>query len=297
MVLLGFFPFCESAQGQDQEINFKTKYDHEGFSVANEPPEDPKLLRTWSSVVRITAVTRKEMRPIGEQPSSGSAFVVHSDRTHLYLMTARHVLPCSNVNHCEVALEALSDLGALVAADEKLDLALIKFPKTDKFSPESVAFSDMPLHPDQLVVAMGYPKLNLRKPETWRRKPEDYLKSGKRVSKGLVLAFQPEGEFEAVNAKINGKNIKQRSKMKKGAMILHTADYLKGMSGGPLLNTQGQVVGMNIGLIGPSENWRYCVGENSECAHLAVGVAEIKKLLQEKLPRPRKSKTQKNFGL
>ena len=70
--------------------------------------------------------------------------------------------------------------------------------------------------------------------------------------------------------------------------IFHNADVLPGSSGGPLTNSNGEVLGINTmieGRVEPSENHEFCASPDSqklgECVHVAISSEEVIKEFEQ----------------
>jgi S1-C subfamily serine protease len=71
-------------------------------------------------------------------------------------------------------------------------------------------------------------------------------------------------------------------------VVFHNADVLPGSSGGPLINRNGEVLGINTmieGRVTPSHNHEFCAQVNSknpgECVHIAISSHELIKELEQ----------------
>jgi S1-C subfamily serine protease len=124
------------------------------------------------------------------------------------------------------------------------DIAILFVPGLNR---PSVTLLDGALNPDAEVRALGYPYTDLA---LWRRiQPRPWITDG-RVS-----------ALERESIKAGGSAVDQ---------IVHTADLNEGMSGGPLVDHCGRLVGLNAAFLN---------GANG--ANIAIGVSDIRRLARE----------------
>ena len=292
-LLLLVTPIALASDGKSQQAPSFT----EGFGAVDTPPSESDLKGAWESVFQIRNQVRPQYQGGAEQKHSaraGAAFVVHRDGTQVYLLTAAHTLSCTEVSQCELEEANLKFFGKVIAIDPAKDLMLISAKRSSKFDPEPVKFAtEKPVSGDK-VVAFGFPDLSLRK--TWEKAPRDLKKRGKRFSTGKVLSLQGNFDFDKLLKR-------QRDQVSTvfQEVVMHTADYLKGMSGGPLLNTKGQLVGINQAAVGMNEeDYAYCIGKKQECFQASLSTKEILEFLERSIKAPPtapKSLLQKRNGL
>ena len=119
------------------------------------------------------------------------------------------------------------------------------------------------------VVALGFPVLWAR--VRWvENPPDDYRRLRRRWSSGELLR-----EHRSYPLYV-GRDHQQRPV----DVILHDADLLPGNSGGPLVASTGEVLGINtaIGRLGWVDGFSYCAEaqeEGARCLHLTVSSDEI----------------------
>jgi len=124
------------------------------------------------------------------------------------------------------------------------DIAILFVPGLDR---PAVVLLDDQLNPDAEVRALGYPANDMA---LWRRiQPRPWITDG-RVS-----------ALERESIRSGGSAVDQ---------IAHTADLNPGMSGGPLVDRCGRLVGLNTAFL---------TGANG--ANIAVGVADVRRLAKE----------------
>jgi S1-C subfamily serine protease len=115
----------------------------------------------------------------------------------------------------------------ILAKDEELDLALLKIPVSREL--ETITLSAEPaLKANQEVVTIGYPLQNVL---------DEFLDDFKSsITDGIISAIRDD-KWD----------------------IQHTASVNPGNSGGPLLNSQGQLVGINVGEIQEANNIYFAI--------------------------------------
>ena len=124
------------------------------------------------------------------------------------------------------------------------DIAILFVPGLDR---PAVVLLDDQLNPDAEVRALGYPGNDMA---LWRRiQPRPWITDGR------VSAL----ERESITS--GGSAVDQ---------IAHTADLNQGMSGGPLVDNCGRLVGLNAAFLS---------GANG--ANIAIGVADVRRLAKE----------------
>src|SRR5882724_4939238 len=158
-------------------------------------------------------------------PASGSGFIISSDG---FVITNNHVI--ENSTEIKVALSDGRIVGAeLKGADPSTDIAVLKIYETG-LKPLTMADSDK-LRPGQIAIAIGNP-LGLQHT----------------VTAGVVSAL---GRTLRAN---NGRMIDD--------IIQTDASLNPGNSGGPLVNSMGQVIGVNTATIASAQGLCFAVSSN-----------------------------------
>jgi len=158
-------------------------------------------------------------------PASGSGFIISSDG---FVITNNHVI--ENSTEIKVALSDGRVVGAeLKGADPSTDIAVLKIYETG-LKPLTMADSDK-LRPGQIAIAIGNP-LGLQHT----------------VTAGVVSAL---GRTLRAN---NGRMIDD--------IIQTDASLNPGNSGGPLVNSMGQVIGVNTATIASAQGLCFAVSSN-----------------------------------
>jgi S1-C subfamily serine protease len=201
---------------------------------------DRQLLDAYSTtitgVVRNTAqavahikIIKKTKHPrtgkITEQPGSGSGFVISTDG---FLVTNHHVI--ENAVSIKAAFADGIELNTdLIGADPSTDIAILKLYKED-LKPMQFADSDQ-LEPGQIAIAIGNP-----------------MGLNHTVTAGVVSAT---GRTLRAN---NGRLIDD--------IIQTDAALNPGNSGGPLVNSEGRVIGVNTAVIAAAQGLCFAVSSN-----------------------------------
>jgi serine protease Do len=161
--------------------------------------------------------------PDRKQRSLGSGFIIDTEG---YIVTNNHVV--ENADQITVKLADDNEYDAeLVGRDPKTDLALIKISANTDFSPIKMGDSDK-TNVGNWVVAIGSP-FGL----------EQTVTAGIVSAKGRIIGFGPYEDFIQTDASIN-----------------------PGNSGGPLINMQGQVVGINTAIVASGQGIGFAIPVN-----------------------------------
>jgi S1-C subfamily serine protease len=191
---------------------------------------------TISGVVRHTAravahihIIKKGRHPrtgkTVEMPGSGSGFVISSDG---FIVTNHHVIENASSIKASFA-DGLDLVASLVGTDPSTDIAVLKVYK-EELKPLHFANSDL-LEPGQIAIAIGNPMgLQLT------------------VTAGVVSAT---GRTLRAN---NGRLIDD--------IIQTDAALNPGNSGGPLVNSEGRVIGVNTAVIPSAQGLCFAVSSN-----------------------------------
>jgi S1-C subfamily serine protease len=184
--------------------------------------------RTGSAVVRIDSSRRSGSRAnIGrELRGVGSGFIIKSDGV---LLTNAHVV--AGADTVRVTLKDGRELnGRVLGADELTDVAVVKI-DADNLPTVSVGNSEQ-VRPGEWAIAIGNP-----------------LGLDNTVTAGIISATGRSSSDVGVSDKrLN--------------FIQTDAAINPGNSGGPLLNQQGQVIGMNTAIIGRAQGLGFAIPIN-----------------------------------
>jgi S1-C subfamily serine protease len=174
-------------------------------------------------------VMKKSRNPgtgkITEQPASGSGFVISTDG---YMVTNHHVIENSLSVKAAFA-DGHAFTASLIGADPSTDIAILKLYDGD-LRPLQFADSDQ-LEPGQIAIAMGNP-MGLQHT----------------ITAGVVSAT---GRTLRAN---NGRLIDD--------IIQTDAALNPGNSGGPLVNSEGRVIGVNTAVIAAAQGLCFAVSSN-----------------------------------
>jgi S1-C subfamily serine protease len=186
-------------------------------------------VRNASQAVAHVKVVKKIQDPRSgktiEQPGFGSGFVISSDG---YIVTNHHVI--ENAVSVKVAFTDGIELNpSLIGVDPSTDIAILKVYYAD-LSPLQFADSDL-LEPGQIAIAIGNP-LGLQHT----------------VTAGVVSAT---GRTLRAN---NGRLIDD--------IIQTDAALNPGNSGGPLVNSEGRVIGVNTAMLSAAQGLCFAVSSN-----------------------------------
>ncbi len=164
-----------------------------------------------------------EMQKEFKQPSLGSGFIFDKDG---FVVTNNHVI--EDADQIKVKLKDEREFNAtIVGRDPNTDIALLKIESDEKFATVKLGDSDA-LQVGQWVVAIGSP-FGL----------EQTVTAGIVSAKGRVIGSGPYDDFIQTDASIN-----------------------PGNSGGPLLNMQGEVVGINTAIVASGQGIGFAIPIN-----------------------------------
>jgi S1-C subfamily serine protease len=202
--------------------------------------DDRPLLDAYSStitgVARNTAqavahihVIKKTQHPrtgkMAEMPGSGSGFVISTDG---YLVTNNHVI--ENAVSIKASFTDGMELNAsLIGTDPSTDIAILKVYDGD-LKPLQFADSDL-LEPGQIAVAIGNP-----------------MGLHHTVTAGVVSA--------------TGRTLRATNGRLIDDVIQTDAALNPGNSGGPLVNSEGRVIGVNTAVIAAAQGLCFAVSSN-----------------------------------
>ncbi len=209
------------------------------YSITDRSPHaDWDLLEAYSRTVTgivgtvaeavVHIQVQKEVRPKGSrqpQITTGSGFLISSDG---YLVTNNHVI--ENAREIKVALADGRTIGAeLKGTDPSTDIAVLKIYETG-LKPLHFADSEL-LRPGQIAIAIGNP-LGLQHT----------------VTAGVVSAL--------------GRTLRAENGRLIDDVIQTDASLNPGNSGGPLVNSMGQVIGVNTATILSAQGLCFAVSSN-----------------------------------
>ena len=187
------------------------------------------VVRNASQAVAHINVTKKTKHPRTgkwvEMPASGSGFVISTDG---YMVTNHHVIEGASMIKTSFA-DGLELTASLIGADPSTDMAVLKVYKED-LKPLQFANSDL-LEPGQIAIAIGNP-MGLQHT----------------VTAGVVSAT---GRTLRAN---NGRLIDD--------IIQTDAALNPGNSGGPLVNSEGKIIGVNTAVIATAQGLCFAVSSN-----------------------------------
>jgi len=174
-----------------------------------------------------------EMQREFKQPSLGSGFIIDEEG---FVVTNNHVI--EGAEQIKVKLDDESEFDAeVIGRDASTDIALLKI-KADRDLPRAILGDSEALKIGQWVVAIGSP-FGLERTVT----------AGIVSAKGRVIGSGPYDDFIQTDASIN-----------------------PGNSGGPLINMQGEVVGINTAIVASGQGIGFAIPIN-----LAKGIiAQLK---------------------
>ncbi len=160
----------------------------------------------------------------------GSGFVIQQTGKQYIVITNQHVLRAGKAPYKITTYDGESYSAEVISklnnTDYQYDLAVLRF-EADAIYPTAKIGSSIYLEVGEPIFAAGFPSDKLEQPTA-----DVFAQSNLNTSRGLTL------ELGRVAIILN-------QALEEGYQIGYTNNVKKGMSGGPLLNFQGEVVGVN----------------------------------------------------
>jgi serine protease Do len=214
--------------------------------TANEPPSQDGGDNPQDGPFSLPDLFRRfgQPQPRGDGPSTGSGFIVRRRGNDAFILTNNHVV-ADRDRFTVTLVDKTKFTATLVGRDEKTDLAVLKITPPAALSDRQVAQlgdSDK-VRVGQWAIAIGSP-LHY----------EATLTVGVISAKGRDLSIGPTSSYRG--------------------LIQTDAAINPGNSGGPLVNIDGQVVGINVAIASPGGMGNIGIG-------FAIPVNQAKQVLDE----------------
>jgi len=262
-----------------------TAFSPEGFSASSEGLP-AQAADAWRATVLIEG--RMVIWKAGVDPlirtKRGSGIVVKLDgrRRRAVIVTNAHIITCED-RACKIRLGFGDPFSAegptwtrdvrVVSLDSTKDIAFLDVEVPGGAEPQVARFAAAACNEagEARVVSIGWPDLTTRKKWTVSP-PTNHENHVKRFSVGnfrlWLRGYQLRPEVDRM--------------LQKMPVVFHNADVLPGSSGGPLVNSNGEVVGINTMIVGQSEtpdHHQFCARRDphkpAECVHVAIAADEL----------------------
>jgi S1-C subfamily serine protease len=258
----------------------------EGFSMSSEGLSQA-LSDAWNATVCIKA--RGVVMKPGEKPyhrtrlGSGIVMKVVDGRRLAIVVTNAHIITCRDTT-CDGLWVGFgdpsspdglvwTDIPEVVAYDLEKDLAFLEVEIPENAQPRAARFTSAEcgtIHADQ-VISIGWPDLQTRR-EWGVAPPPNFTDQAKRYSDGNFL-------FSLTDYSMRRED---NNPMEEMDVVFHTSDVLPGSSGGPVVNRNGFVLGLNTMVLRNgqrTDQHRFCarreIGQVGQCMHVAIASIEL----------------------
>ena len=195
-------------------------------------------LKQLNQRARGSVVLLKNLDASGEEVAEGTGFVIRDG----YILTNQHVVEGASRMQAVLPDKRVLELPGILAQDAGHDLAILKAP-IHSLRPLPLVGAD-PVEPGERVVVLGNP-----------------LGFASTLSDGIVSAWRENG-------------IEENPEFIKGPLLQITAPISEGSSGSPVMNLDGEVVGVAVAFY-----------EGGQSLNFAVPASSVRKLLAQVNPK------------